>query len=297
MRLVALAVALACLAAPQAHAQWLTQTGNSGLADMGIVQYESPDWALCTGQREGTPNQAISACGRIIGERYSLYHTGGAHYFRGLLYRGQGNEERALRDLRRSLEITTQLARSEPANLEHLHNRIAVRRELGDTAGMLQDYALIAAASPDDVGARIRVAQMRFGAGDYPGAARDFDAIASEHPDSAAAQSGRCEARAAAGVELEIAREACDAGVQLSHGAADAHFSRGFFLFQQGDLDAAMRSFVAAGEKDPSHALAAYGYAVVVLRGGENARARELLEQAQAANPDTQHYANAGMRP
>jgi len=298
MRIAAVALVFALATASAAQAQWASQSGARGMADMGIMRYETADWALCTGEREAPPARAISACGRIIGERFSLYHTAGAHYFRALLHRSQGEEARARRDLQRALEIATQLVRREPENLEHLHNRAAVLHELGDDAGLLQNYQMFVAANPDNVEARIMLAQHRFNTGDYAGAMADFDAIAAAHPASAVVEAGRCETRAAANVEPDIARAACDEAVRLSEGSAEAHFSRGFLLFTQGELEAAVDAFLAAGERDNTYALAAYGFAVTQLRlGGDEARAQALREQAQAADPATSYYADAGLRP
>ena len=103
MRLFGSAILLAvALAASPASAQsgWGMSKPVGGHA--GELSPLSPThryWANCLGEDS---DSAIHACGRIIGARVSSLHTATAHYFRSIALQSAGENERALRDLRRA---------------------------------------------------------------------------------------------------------------------------------------------------------------------------------------------------
>jgi tetratricopeptide (TPR) repeat protein len=103
MRLFASAVLLAAaLAAPPAMAQSGWGMSNPVGANVGELGQLSPTqryWAACLGD---DVDAAIHGCGRIIGARVSGLHTATAHYFRSVALQASGEDERALRDLRRA---------------------------------------------------------------------------------------------------------------------------------------------------------------------------------------------------
>ena len=103
MRLLAVATALAAtLAATPALAQAGPGMSNPETGTSTPLSQLSPThryWQSClTGDGEA----AVRACGRIIGARVSRMHTATAHYFRSIALQSIGENERALRDLRRA---------------------------------------------------------------------------------------------------------------------------------------------------------------------------------------------------
>jgi tetratricopeptide (TPR) repeat protein len=294
----ALALVICAAATAPAHAQaWGLQAPGRGLSNMGIVEYQSRDWMQCAGQEDQTPPQrAISACGRIIGERISRETTASALYYRSVLYRQAGETQRADADVNRAIELLAALIQAEPGNDDALNNLVFLRSEKRDFVGAAMDYSRIAALRPQAVEPRLHQGEFLFRGGDYISAASAFDMVAQIDPTNAPAQSGRCEARVAANRELDLAQQACADALRLSNYSAAALFSQGFMHFKQGDFEAALNDFQAAGRQDNTNPFAAYGYAVASLRLGRNeAPATELLASVTGAVPEVEMYARAGM--
>lgn len=103
MRMFASAVLLAAaLAAPPAMAQsgWgMSEPVGGHVGELSPLSPTHRYWAACLSD---DPDAAIQACGRMIGARVSSLHTAAAHYFRSVALQSSGDEERALRDLRRA---------------------------------------------------------------------------------------------------------------------------------------------------------------------------------------------------
>ncbi len=275
--------------------------GMSGAArhpqNMGFIEYQSRDWAQCTGEEELTPQRAIGACGRIIGERISRDITAAAYHYRSLLYREAGDIARADADASRAADLLVELTQIEPDDPEHTSNLAYLRLQSGAYAAGATDFGRLAAMRPQAIEHRLRQADFFFRARDYMSAAGAFDAATQIDPTNAAAQAGRCEARAAANREIETAAAACEEALQLTSQSSSALFSRGYLNFIQGRIEDARADFLAAGEKDNSNPYAAYGYGVASVRLGQEERGRALMAQVVEAVPDVETYANAGLRP
>lgn len=103
MRLFGSAVLLAAaLAASPASAQsgWgMSEPVGGHVGELSPLSPTHRYWANCLGEDS---EAAIHACGRIIGARVSGLHTAAAHYFRSVALQSAGEEQRALRDLRRA---------------------------------------------------------------------------------------------------------------------------------------------------------------------------------------------------
>lgn len=298
-KLLALSVLAFAAMAGTAHAQyWGLQAPGRALSGMGVFEYVSRDWAQCAGEEQVTPQRAISACGRIIGERDSRDATANALYFRSVLYRAQGDTGRADADVDRALELLSALVVAEPDNADYLNNLIFLRTSKGDFAGAAEDFERIVARRPNEIEPRLNLGTFYFRARDYQNATTAFDGAAQLEPSNPQAHAGRCEARAAGNYQIEVAQQACAEALRLSDQSASALFSRGFLNFRQGRIEDALADFNAAGEKDNTHPFAAYGYAVSSIRlGRREAQARTLLESVTSAVPEVAMYAQAGMAP
>lgn len=103
MRLIAAAFAIAAaLAAAPAFAQAGPGMSDPQSRNIGELSQLSPThryWETCLGT---DVQAAVRACGRVIGARVSRMHTATAHYFRSIALQSLGQDERALRDLRRA---------------------------------------------------------------------------------------------------------------------------------------------------------------------------------------------------
>jgi hypothetical protein len=103
MRPLAAAFAfVALLSAPSAFAQagWgMSQPAGAHVGELGQLSPTARYWTACLGDEA---EAALHGCGRVIGARVSRVHTAAAHYFRSLALSTVGEDERALRDLRRA---------------------------------------------------------------------------------------------------------------------------------------------------------------------------------------------------
>lgn len=289
----------ALLLAPSAWAQsgWGMSGAGRYPQQMGFVEYQSRDWAQCAGDEEIAPQRAIRACGRVISERYSRDITAGAYHYRSQLYRDAGDTARADADAARAADLLVELTQVEPDNPEHANNLLYLRMESKDYARGAADFGRLAALRPQAIEHRLRQADFFFRARDFLSAASAFDAAAQIDPTNASAQAGRCEARAAANREIEIATQACEEALQLTTSSSSALFSRGYLNFTQGRVEEAFADFRAAGEKDNTNPYAAYGYGVAGIRLGHEEQGRALIAQVTEAVSDVEAYANAGLRP
>lgn len=297
MRVLFVALGLTlCAVAPASAQYWGLQGPGRALAGMGVFVYQSRDWAQCAGGEDVPPARAISACGRIISERASRDLTASALYYRSDLYRQAGDTARADADVERAIQLLVQLVQAEPDDANALNDLIFLRSQKGDYAGAAADYGRVAARRPNAAEPRIHQGEFNFRAGDYISAISAFDAAAQIEPNNALAHSGRCEARAAANREIELAEQACADALRLSDQSAAALVSRGFLRFKQGRIEDALADFHAAGEKDPTNPFGAYGYAVSTLRLGRfEEQATELLNRVTTEVPEVEMYARAGM--
>lgn len=290
------AAALLAFSATAADAQgWGMHGGGRSATAMGFVFYGTRDGAQCSGEEQIEARRAIAACGRIISERFSREQTAGGYYFRARLYRDQGDTERSQQDFARSMETLSALIESEPREIRHRNNRIALRLELGDEAGIIPDAEQMVALQPENMDARLALAELKFLFGDFSGAMTAFEAAAQQDPTNARAHSGRCESRAALRTDMEIAQQACELGVTLSGSSSSALASRGYLRFTQGNVAGAAADFRAALEKDNTNALAGYGHGIIGVRLGHETEGRQLMADVLEACPYIEVYSRAGL--
>lgn len=116
MRLfAALAIAATLVVAAPAAAQSGPGMSNP-TRTVGELSQLSPThryWEVCRGD---DAEAAVQACGRMIGARVSRMHTATAHYFRSIALKSLGQDDRALRDLRRAYYSYVDLLHEEEDN-------------------------------------------------------------------------------------------------------------------------------------------------------------------------------------
>lgn len=142
MRLLAAAVTLfATLAATPVFAQAGHGMSNPPTGTPGNLSHLSPTyqyWHACLG---GDPASAVRGCGRIIGARISRTHTATAHYFRSIALQSLGQDERAIRDLRRAYLTFGDLIFENENNTVARYGRGLSLQRMGHTEEAQQEIA------------------------------------------------------------------------------------------------------------------------------------------------------------
>lgn len=148
----ALVLAAAVLAAPPAMAQsgWgMSAPVRGHVGELSPLSPTHRYWAACLG--EGG-DAAVHACGRVIGARVSRIHTASAHYFRSVALSAAGDDERALRDLRRAYYTFTDIVRADDRDALALYGRGLSLVQMGHRAEGEADMARAVAISEGEVG-------------------------------------------------------------------------------------------------------------------------------------------------
>ena len=121
--LAALAIAATLVVAAPAAAQSGPGMSDPTTRSLGELSQLSPThryWEICRGD---DAEAAVRACGRMIGARVSRMHTATAHYFRSVALKSLGQDDRALRDLRRAYYSYVDLLSDETDNTVALRPR------------------------------------------------------------------------------------------------------------------------------------------------------------------------------
>lgn len=209
------------------------------------------DFTRCMNRDRANADRTIQSCGRVIAERAGSEFTGAAYYSRGLMREILQDREQARGDFENAYTYFTIAIGSRDRHTDTYRNRAAALYRLGRFDEAIADYRSALAVvtnAHSDRGTRVRsgVADLRprqvsslhyriggvqFRAGRWSEAIAAFDQAAELEPESSSYQSARCEARAAADVDLDVAQAACERAIQLSEGSDEAIFSVGLFYF------------------------------------------------------------------
>ena len=112
----ALAIAATLVVAAPAAAQSGPGMSAPATRTIGELSPLSPThryWEIC---QSDDAEAAVRACGRMIGARVSRMHTATAHYFRAVALQSLGQNQRAVRDLRRAYYSYVDLLHDEQDN-------------------------------------------------------------------------------------------------------------------------------------------------------------------------------------
>jgi hypothetical protein len=121
-------------------------------AHVGELSQLSPThryWETCLGS---DAEAAVHGCGRVIGARVSRVHTAAAHYFRSIALQSVGEDQRALRDLRRAYFSFVDILREEENNALALYGRGLSLIRMGHETEGEADIARAAALSEGQAG-------------------------------------------------------------------------------------------------------------------------------------------------
>ncbi|MFZ2029365.1 MAG: hypothetical protein WAU68_03575 [Vitreimonas sp.] len=213
-----------------------------------------------------------------------------------------GQSELAHADFLRELDIENHQIQAHPESALHYYNRATTFIQLADYGHALADFTRAHELDPADPDAEQGRGYMLFRNGQYRDAIAAFDAamaLAVRRPrgNDPTLLSAACDARAAAGLDLEAARALCDSAVHAA-GDADAYASRGYLQFMRGELADAKQSFLEARNRNNNHASANYGLGVVEVRLGQSEQGEADMARGRSLNArNISFYADAGLRP
>ncbi len=131
-----------------------------------------------------------------------------------------------------------------------------------------------------------KVAFLTIG-GRYQEAVETVSAELRKQPDNVPLLISRCDARAAASIDLELALKDCDLALEYDPENAEAAKARGLVHLRMEDWDAAIADYDAMLSYSPRYSEAHYGRAIARLRSGDVAGGQKDLELARRYGFDT----------
>ena len=249
---------------------------------------------------------------------------------RGTASAGRGDDEHALIDLTRAVELA-------PNNPEYLYERAQVLLRLKEPQKALDDFNAALVLKPDYVSALLRRAQLRIDMRNIPEARADLDnvdriatkqadarfALALEylragllppviaqfdlwmdaHREDARvpiALSGRCKARAMLGQDLAVALKECNAAISRSGKLQNPDFLENLALvrFRLGDYDRSISGYDAALKIRPKTAWTLYGRGLAKLKKNDRSGGEADIAEAVAIAPGVaETYKKMGLSP
>jgi tetratricopeptide (TPR) repeat protein len=257
-----------------------------------------------------SPQRAIEACTRITQSNVERRYIAGAFMTRGDIYDTQDLPELAQADYQRAIELYDAEIADAPETSSGYVGRAAAYYRLDMFDMAIDDLDRAISLDGGNANAYYSRAITHFRLGDYAAAISDYDRTAQLGRRMAtrgsmrtgaptaevnpAINAGRCIARAAAGVELDVAQAACRDATRRSGNT----FARGFLNFMQSDYQQAWSDFAAAVDDDETDGHALYGRGVAAVRLGRQAEGEADIARArEIEGEDLVYYANAGLRP
>ncbi len=185
--------------------------------------------------------------------------------------------------------------RLRPGDPGILRNRASARQRLGDNRGAIEDIETALAADPDvDHGHYIR-ATAREALGDYPGAEADCDEDLRRRPGRADTWNQRGVVRIRLGRYADAIAD-LDQALALRPDHVEAYSNRGWARRELEDLPGALADYDAALRIEPCHAIARNNRGNVRRQRGDLDGALEDLEIARRLAPDDPGvHANLGL--
>lgn len=179
-----------------------------------------------------------------------------------------------------------------PGTTEESRPGLLVRRgwgyvAAGDSTSAFADFdqAVLIADRRQRVSVLNERARAHMDAREYPAAIRDYDVAARLAPSVAELQNNVCWARALAGIELKLAKRACDRALKIRPGNASFLDSRALVALKSERFDDAWSDYDAALRWQPAEARFRYGRGIAALRLGRTEEGRADLETATAQDP------------
>jgi tetratricopeptide (TPR) repeat protein len=179
------------------------------------------------------------------------------------------------------LEAPARRARGERQLIE-LRDKYTTAQALGEARAA---YGEALRRRPDDVPARLRLAELLRECGDHAGAARQWRTLIQLVPGVASWHASLGDALRDQG-ELEQAAQQAEQALRIDPELATAHFSLGSVLDRQGKLEKAAASYSQALRLRPNYAEAHNNLGLVLTRRGEIQQAMAHYSEALRIKPD-----------
>lgn len=274
--------------------------------------FGSPD---CTRDRSrASAERAIEVCTRFIRTNATRLEIAGALMVRGARYADRNETAASTADYERALALYTEEVDEAPRVARSYAIRSDAYYDLERYLEALADLDRALIIDNTFAGGYYRRAYIHFRMGNYSAAIADYDRTArlgermadrggmrgGSPNDGArlnpAITAARCEARAAAGVELNVARSLCRDAMRADR--ARFGFSRGFLRFKEGDFAGAWEDFNTAAADDEHNGYALYARGVAAVRLGRPAEGdADIARGLELEGDELEYYVNAGLRP
>ncbi|MEZ5958470.1 MAG: tetratricopeptide repeat protein [Hyphomonadaceae bacterium] len=297
--LAAFAFVAALAAALPASAQWGRPFDQLQFLDSSAP---SRDWRACTNdENRYSTEEIVAACSTVFETATDADTRAHALWWRAFVHERTGQTDRATSDYQAALAEFDQLIREHRSSIDAHFDRATLLISMREYDRALAGFMIADRMLGRQPRVRASIGRIAFLRGDYATAIAEFDLadrLARRSVSAGMVAHNRCEARAAAGVELDRARTICDRAVRDSQHHPSVLVSRGFLRFREGDMAGALEDFQRALDREPHNPGALYGRATVAARNGQQDAAAADLARARELSPRTvEYYSNAGMRP
>jgi tetratricopeptide (TPR) repeat protein len=263
------------------------------------------DWARCSNHaRRFAHEEVLLGCDALLNTELSREYRASALYWRAMAYRQADDEASASAAFDAALQAYADWVAEEPHSVNAHYEFAGFLVYLQRYDAALAEYTLVDELLPRQPYTHGGLGRLAFARGDYLTAIREYDraqALADRRANGGNYDAGRCEARAAARVELDLARSLCNRAVRLSlrlsQGSSHTLVSRGFLNFILGDLEAARADFAGALEQNEHLGSARYGHGVVLVHLGRiDEGSAEIAVARTLASERTRLLEAAGLR-
>ena len=262
----------------------------------------TPEWRTCMDQEyRFSAQEVIAACTTAFEKADSSAERASALWTRALANERAGELQTSAADFQAALSELDAWIRDEPSVLQARYQRASLLISMREYDQALAAFEEIDSRQRRQPYVRANIGRIAFLRGDYETAIAEYDLadrLARRSRTAGIVAHNRCEARAAALTELELARQICNRAVRDSQNNPSVLTVRGFLRFQMGDMAGAMEDFERALAREPNHPAALYGRSTVLSRNGQQEAAGADLARSLEINPRmAEYYGVAGMRP
>ena len=214
------------------------------------------------------PDAAMTACNHL------LIHEALPDKTRAYVYYSRARAAMEKQDLvtaRSSLGDAIRLDRSQSVSFA---TRGLVHGMMDDMEAAILDFTDAIKLNPQDAVSFQNRGKAYSDSGKQTRAVQDFTRAIELGHDESANRNGRCWARATLGLELDLAREDCEAAVRMEPADGNNHNSLAFVRFRSGDYAGAISDYTTSLSLDPDGASSYY------MRGQAKAMTGDTTAQA-----------------
>ena len=262
------------------------------LAAPAAARGADPEAEHCMNLEEKfSSEEAIVGCTAMIDSgRYSGANLSGVYNNRGIAYRNQRDNPRALADFSEAIRIN-------PQSSIAYRNRGDIYLRMNDPRRAIADFDEAIRITPAFAAAYQNRARGYGMLGQHGRAAADMRVAVEITPDHPVRQEILCWSLALANEDLAAARAACDASLKLKPDASNTYDSRAMVGLKQKRYQDAWNDYDAAVRLDSKSAHSLYGRGIAALRLGR-AAGKADIERARTMDPAvTRQYESYGEAP